>query len=89
MAIAASIYMYPPNILLSDANSGYFLPINNQGAFGLIEQINRNTVAFNVGNVVFYNVNDIAAISYNTDTIYKVIDENKVLFIESGAVVSP
>lgn len=89
MAIAASIYMYPPSILVSDVPSGCnFAPVNSKGAFGLIEQVNRNTLALSVGNVIFYNDENAAAINYNNGTVYKVVDENKVCFIEVRVIPS-
>lgn len=81
--------MAPPNVLISDAVSGYFLPVNQKGAFGVIEQINIGTKAFNIGNVIFYSPEDVAAISYNDTTIYRIVDENKIQFVESGPLPLP
>ena len=84
MALTASIYLAPPNILLSNINSGWsLLPVNNIGAFGKVEQINFQTSGINVGNVVFYNNADSAAITEENQVVYRTINENKVIFVEA------
>jgi len=90
MAIAASIYMTPPNILISDTLSGWgFLPVDGGGKFGKVEQINTSTTIVNVGNVIFYNVEDVASVIYGDTNVYKAINENKVIFIESANPTPP
>jgi hypothetical protein len=90
MAIVASIYMAAPNILVSDFPSGWGLvSVNPVGFFGKIEQVNPQTVGMQVGNVIFYNPINEAAVMDSSQNTYKIINENAVQFIESANIAAP
>lgn len=85
MPLPFDIYMQPPNLLVLPLYSGWDLfSANSQSSWAEIVQINRDTLAYNVGDVVFYNQTDQSAIYSATDGLYyNVIDEGKVLFVEA------
>lgn len=88
MALPFAIYMQPPNILIqSSLSSCSLINANRIGTWGKVIQTNRDTLSCNVGNVVFYNEQDISFLTYTPDvTTYGVLNENKILFIEAGEI---
>jgi hypothetical protein len=83
--------MQPPNVLVQPIYSGWnLITANNIGAWGEVVQINPNTLPFNVGNIVFYNPQDVPLIySYDTNQFYNVLNEDRILFVEGGVPLPP
>jgi hypothetical protein len=83
--------MQPPNVLVQPIYSGWnLITANNIGTWGEVVQINPNTLPFNVGNIVFYNPQDVPLIySQYTNQFYNVLNEDRILFIESGVPLPP
>lgn len=88
MALPFAIYMQPPNILIqSSLSSCSLINANRIGTWGKVVQINRDTLSYDVGNVVFYNEQDVSFLTYTPNvTTYGIIDENKILFLEGGII---
>lgn len=78
--------MQPPNVLVQPIYSGWnLITANNIGVWGEVVQINPSTLPYNVGNIVFYNAQDVPLIySYDTNQYYNVLDEERILFVEGG-----
>ena len=91
MSLPFNIYMQPPNVLVQPTQSGYNLTsANNIGIWGEIVQVNLSTFSYSVGNVVFYNPQDVPLIySYDTNQYYNILDEDKILFVEGGVPLPP
>lgn len=91
MSLPFAIYMQPPSLLIQLSNSGCnLISANNLGQWGTIIQVNPSTLPFNVGNVVFYNTNDLSIIQdTSTNIFYGVLNEEKILFTEAGLLPPP
>jgi hypothetical protein len=81
MSLPFAIYMQPPSLLIQPSISGCnLISANNVGQWGTIIQVNPSTLPFNVGNVVFYNTNDLSMIQdASTNIFYGVLNEEKIL----------
>jgi hypothetical protein len=88
MALPFAIYMQPPNILIqSSLSSCSLINANRIGTWGKVIQTNRQTLSYNVGNIVFYNEEDVSFLTYTPNvTTYGIIDETKILFVEAGLI---
>lgn len=91
MPLPFEIYLQPPNVLIFPLYSGWNLTLaNNIGLWGEIVQTNRDTLAYNVGDVVFYNQTETPII-YSSDSgeNYNIINENTIFFKEAPVPPPP
>jgi hypothetical protein len=91
MPLPFEIYLQPPNVLVLPLYSGWNLfPAQNSGLWGEIVQTNRDTISYNVGDVVFYN-EGTRPIIYSSDTnvFYNIIDEGTIFFKEAPVPPPP
>ena len=84
MVLPFDIYMTPPNILVFPTYGRQEVTVLTQNLrCGEIVQVNNQTFAYNVGNIVFYQQGEERILlSTKTNERYNMINENSILFRE-------
>lgn len=91
MALPDIIYINPPYIAVSISLSNYGYSTTGPASFGIIEQINYDTLGYNVGDNVLYLIEGSLGFGNAIAGQYKyfIIDERKILFKEGVPIPLP
>lgn len=75
--------LLPPYVAISQTDSIYGVTAPYPGTnFGYIQQVNFNTISYNVGDRVLYDNSDKKVIFYDL-SYFDIIDENKIILKET------
>jgi transcription elongation factor len=79
------IILQKPFVLVKDVSTGSSMSIEIQSdaTLGRVVLVNELSGKYESEDLVWYNPNDIAAMFKYEFVVYKVIDENKILFKET------